>query len=202
MLTEQLFEGQFVRFAPPDAERDAEIVSKWTHDPEYLRLLSTDIARPLSPFQVRKQYEEWDKDVEKRTAFHFAIRLRDDDRLLGLARLYRIEWTHATGWLQIGVGDRNDRGRGFGREALGLLLRYAFDELNLYRLAASAAEYNTGAIRFLERAGFVVEVRRRQAVQRDGRRWDVVMLGLLRDEWQTMNNAQSTMINGEDRQEG
>jgi RimJ/RimL family protein N-acetyltransferase len=65
-----------------------------------------------------------------------------------------------------------------------MLLRYAFDELNLYRLSASTVEYNTGAVRFFERAGFVVEVRRRQAIQRDGRRWDLLMLGLLRDEWQ------------------
>jgi len=184
MLTDQLFEGQTVRFAPPDAERDAEIVSKWSHDPEYLRLLSADIAKPLSPFQVKKQYEDWEKDAEKqRNQFNFAVRLKADDRLLGFARLYRIEWTHAAGALQIGIGDRNDRGKGYGTEALRMLLRYAFDELNLYRLSASTVEYNTSAIRFLERAGFVVEVRRRQAVQRDGKRWDVVMLGLLRDEW-------------------
>ena len=183
MLTEQLFEGKTIRLAPPDAERDAETISKWSHDPEYLRLLSADIAKPLSPFQVKKQYEEWEKDAEKHNAFNFAVRLKEDDRLLGFARLYRIEWTHATGSLQIGIGDRNDRGKGYGTEALRMLLRYAFDELNLYRLAASTVEYNTGAIRFLERAGFVVEVRRRQAVQRDGRRWDAVMLGLLRDEW-------------------
>jgi RimJ/RimL family protein N-acetyltransferase len=183
MLTEQLFEGQHVRFAPPDAERDAEIVSKWTHDLDYLRSLSADIARPLSPFQVKKQYEEWDKDAEKHTLFNFAIRLKADERLIGFVRLNRIEWTHATGSMQIGIGDRNDRGQGYGTEALHMLLRYAFDELNLYRLAASTVEHNAGAIRFLERAGFVVEVRRRQAVQRDGKRWDVVMLGLLRDEW-------------------
>jgi RimJ/RimL family protein N-acetyltransferase len=85
--------------------------------------------------------------------------------------------------LQIGIGDRNDRGQGHGTEALDMLLRYAFDELNLYRVAAATVEYNTGAIRFLERAGFVVEVCRRQAIQRDGKRWDAVMLGLLRDEW-------------------
>jgi RimJ/RimL family protein N-acetyltransferase len=183
MLTEQLFEGQFVRFAPPDVEHDVEIVSKWSHDPEYLRLLSADIAKPLSPFQVKKQYEEWEKDAEKRNAFPFAIRLKADDRLIGFARLWRIEWTHGTSSLQIGIGDRNDRGKGYGTEALHMLLRYAFDELNLYRLAASTTEYNTGAIRFFERAGFVVEVRRRQAVQRDGKRWDMVMMGLLRDEW-------------------
>jgi RimJ/RimL family protein N-acetyltransferase len=183
MLTEQLFEGHRVRFAPPDAERDAAIVSTWSHDPEYLRLLSADIAKPQSPFQVKKQYEDWEKDAEKHTAFNFAVRLKEEDRLIGFVRLSRIEWTHATGSLQIGIGDRNDRGKGYGTEALHMLLRYAFDELNLYRLSASTVEYNAGAIRFLERAGFVVEVRRRQAVQRDGKRWDAVMLGLLRDEW-------------------
>ena len=183
MLTDQLFEGQHIRFAPLDAERDAEIVSKWTHDLEYLRLLSADIAKPLSPAQIKKQYEELDKDAEKHNAFNFAIRLKEDDRLIGFARLYRIEWTHGTGSVQIGLGDRNDRGKGYGTEVLHMLLRYAFDELNLYRLAATTVEYNTGAIRFFERAGFNVEVRRRQAVQRDGKRWDVLMLGLLCDEW-------------------
>jgi RimJ/RimL family protein N-acetyltransferase len=183
MLTDQLFEGQRIRLAPPDAERDAELVAKWTHDPEYLRLLSADIAKPLSPFQIKKQYEEMDKEAEKHDAFNFAVRLKEDDRLIGFARLFRIEWTHATGSLQIGLGDRNDRGKGYGTEVLRLLLRYAFEELNLYRLAATTAEYNTGAIRFFERVGFVVEVRRRQAIQRDGKRWDAVMLGLLRDEW-------------------
>jgi RimJ/RimL family protein N-acetyltransferase len=183
MLTDQLFEGQLIRFAPPDADRDAEIVSKWTHDLDYLRLLSTDIAKPLSPAQIKKQYEELDKDAEKHNSFNFALRLKENDRLIGFVRLYRIEWTHATGSLQIGIGDRNDRGKGYGTEALRMLLRYAFDELNLFRLAASTTEYNTGAIRFFERAGFVVEVRRRQAIQRDGKRWDAVMMGLLRDEW-------------------
>lgn len=183
MLTDQLFEGRLVRFAPPDADRDAEVVSKWTHDLEYLRLLSTDIAKPLSPAQIKKQYEEWDKDAEKRSAYNFALRLTEDDRLIGVGRLLRIEWTHATAALQIGIGDRADRGKGYGTEALHMLLRYAFHEINLYRLAASTAEYNPGAIRFFERAGFVVEVRRQQAIQRDGKRWDAVMLGLLRDEW-------------------
>jgi RimJ/RimL family protein N-acetyltransferase len=183
MLTDQLFEGNLVRFAPPDAERDADLVSKWTHDLDYLRLLSAEVARPLSPFQIKKQYEEMDKDAEKHNAFNFALRLKEDDRLIGFTRLFRIEWTHATGSLQIGFGDRNDRGQGYGTEALHMLLRYAFDELNLFRLSATTTEYNTGAIRFFERAGFVVEVRRRQAILRDGKRWDAVMMGLLRDEW-------------------
>ena len=83
----------------------------------------------------------------------------------------------------MGIGDPNERSHGFGTAALDMILRYAFDELNLHRLSAATFEYNSGAICFLERAGFVVEVRRRQAVNRDGRRWDVISLGVLREEW-------------------
>ena len=180
----QLFEGEKIRLAQHDAERDAEIESRWTHDPEYLRLISVDPARPLSPGQVKKKYEELEKDAEKHhNAFNFAIRARADNRLIGYAHLKWIEWTHGAGTLELAIGDPNDRQQGFGCEALQMILRYAFDELNLHRLSATTFEYNAGAVRFLERVGFQIEVRRRQAVQRDGRRWDVLMLGLLREEW-------------------
>ena len=49
---------------------------------------------------------------------------------------------------------------------------------------AITSEYNPGAVRFLERAGFTVEARQRQALRRDGRRWDALILGLLRPEWE------------------
>jgi RimJ/RimL family protein N-acetyltransferase len=52
-------------------------------------------------------------------------------------------------------------------------------------LAAVIPEYNLPAQRLFAGAGFVEEVRRRQAVFRDGRRWDLVHWGLLRDEWQS-----------------
>ena len=155
-----------------------------THDAEYLRLLQADIARPLSPAQVKKVYESIEKKVEEdKNLFYFTIRTRPDERLVGFARLYSISWSHSTGMLQLGIGDPQDRQKGYGCQALNLLLRYAFDELNLYRLTALVPEYNTGAVRFFEKSNFVVEVRRRQALNRDGRRWDLLHLGLLQDEW-------------------
>lgn len=181
----QLFEGEQVRLAPIDAEKDAETISKWTHDPEYLRLTDPDPARPLSPAQVKKKLEEMVKEAEKRRHFHFAVRLRSDDRLIGLASLNWVQWTHGTATILLSVGQPEDRGKGYGSETLRMMLRYAFDELNLHRVGADVFEYNTCALRFLEKHGFVVEVRRRQALNRDGRRWDALMLGLLREDWQT-----------------
>ena len=181
----QLFEGERVRLTPHDPEKDAEIESKWTHDPEYMRLLSADPVRPLSPGQIKKKYEEAEKEKSP-NRFSFAVRTRADDRLIGLVRLDRIEWNNGAGWLELGIGAAEDRGHGYGTEVLQLILRYAFDELNLHRLSASTFEYNTGALRFLERAGFAVEVRRRQAIQREGRRWDDLFLGILREDWERL----------------
>jgi RimJ/RimL family protein N-acetyltransferase len=183
-MASQLFEGKLIRFAPHDPDRDAEIDSKWSHDPDYLRSISLDPARPLSPPQIKKKYEDLVKEAnEERDLFSFAIRTKADDRLIGFARLFGVEWTHAVSRILIGIGDPNDRGHGYGREAMQMLLRYAFDELNLYRITATTFEYNTTAIAFLKRNGFVLEVTRREAVQRDGRYWDFLAFGLLRDEW-------------------
>lgn len=183
-LKRSLFEEELICLAPIDPERDAEIEAKWTHDAEYLRLLKADIARPLSPAQVKKAYESIEKKVEEvKNLFYFTIRTRPDERLVGFAKLYAITWSHGTGMLQMGIGDPQDRKQGYGRQALSLLLRYAFDELNLYRLTALVPEYNRDALRFFEKVGFVIEVRRRQALNRDGRRWDLLHLGLLQEEW-------------------
>jgi RimJ/RimL family protein N-acetyltransferase len=189
-MNHQLFEGALVRLVAPDLDHDAEIESKWTHDPEYLRLLRADPVRPLSPHQIKKKYEAEEKDENASRRFHFAIRTRADDRLVGFIRLEHIEWTHGTGMVRMGIGDPNDWGQGYGTEALRLILRYAFAELNLYRITADTCEYNSRAVRFLERAGFALEVRRRQAIHRDGRRWDALKMGLLRQEWETKGNEQ------------
>ena len=184
-MSTQLFEGKLIRFAPHDPDRDAEIESKWTHDPDYLRSISLDPARPSSPPQIKKKYEDLAKEAdEQRDLFSFAVRTIENDRLIGFARLFGVEWTHGVGRILIGLGDPIDRGRGYGREALQMLLRYAFDELNLHRITATTFEYNTTAIHFLQRNGFVLEVTRREAVQRDGRYWDFLAFGLLHDEWQ------------------
>ncbi|MBP1701288.1 MAG: family N-acetyltransferase, partial [Chloroflexi bacterium] len=63
----------------------------------------------------------------------------------------------------------------------------AFSELNLYRLGAEIPEYNLGALRLFEKVGFTQEVCRRQALNRDGRRWDALIYGLLRLEWEAQH---------------
>jgi RimJ/RimL family protein N-acetyltransferase len=186
----QLFEGQDIRFGPMDHEKDPEVESRWTHDSEFMRLMETSPARPLSAALIRKQYEKLEKQIEEdKNLYHFMIRARADDRLIGKAAIQRIEWANGNGFLRLGIGAAEDRRKGYGAQALRMLLRFAFAELNLFRVSALVPEYNEGALALLQKFGFLQEVCRRQALERDGRRWDLYVFGLLKDEWQ--NPAQA-----------
>ena len=197
-IAAQLFEGQDIRFGPIDYDKDPEVEAKWTHNAEFMRLYDVNPARPLSAGIVKKQYEKLEKRMEEdKDLYHFMIRAKADDRLIGKAEVQRIEWTNGNGQIRIGIGAAEDRCKGYGTQALRMLLRFAFAELNLFRISANVPEYNEGAIALLKKIGFVEEVRRRQALERDGRRWDLLVFGLLKDEWQSQAAAQSEAFSTE-----
>jgi RimJ/RimL family protein N-acetyltransferase len=182
----QLFESQDIRFGPIDHEKDAEIESKWTHDSEFMRLMETAPARPMSAAMIKKQYEKLEKQIEEdKNLYHFMIRARADDRLIGKASIQWIEWANGNGFLRLGIGAAEDRRKGYGTQALRMLLRFAFAELNLFRVTALVPEYNAGAIALLQKFSFMQEVCRRKSLERDARRWDLYVFGLLSDEWRS-----------------
>jgi RimJ/RimL family protein N-acetyltransferase len=99
-------------------------------------------------------------------------------------------WAHGEGWVGIGIGERAYWGNGYGTEAMCLLLRFAFAELNLQRVSLGVYAYNPRALRSYEKAGFRHEGVVRADCRRDGQRWDSVFMGILREEWRTINNDQ------------
>ncbi len=186
----QLFEAQDIRLGPIDHEAHPEIESRWTHDAEFMRLMELKPIRPLSPAMVKKQYEAIEKEMdEQRNLFYFTIRAREDDRLIGKAIIEYVDWTNGNAYLRLGIGEAEFRRKGYGSQALSLLLRYAFGELNLFRVTAVVPAYNEGAIRLFQKFGFMEEVRRRKALHRDGEFWDVVGYGLLNAEWPESSQA-------------
>ena len=186
----QLFDGQDIRFGPIDHEKDPEIEARWTHDSDFMRMMETSPARPLSAAMIKKQYEKLEKQMEEdKNFYYFAIRAREDDHLIGRAAIQWIEWSNGNGFLRLGIGAAEDRGKGYGTQALRMLLRFAFAELNLFRVTAIVPEYNEAAIALLKKSGFTQEVCRRKSLERDGRRWDLLIFGLLNDEWREQARA-------------
>jgi RimJ/RimL family protein N-acetyltransferase len=186
----QLFEEKDVRFGPIDHETHPDIEAKWTHDAEFMRLMELKPVRPLSPAVVKKQYEAIEKEMEEeKNLFYFTIRAREDDRFLGKALVEWIDWANGNGFIRLGIGAPEDRRKGYGSQALTMLLRYSFGELNLYRVTAVVPAYNEGALHLFQKFGFVEEIRRRKAIHRDGEFWDIVSFGLLNAEWRNQASA-------------
>lgn len=179
-----LFHGELVRLAAPDPETDAEALTRWQRDAEFLRLLDSETALPLP---VAQNKTDMQAIVARESSLAFMIRTLSDDRVIGFVGLGRLLWTHGDAWLGIGLGEREYWGKGYGTDALRLILRYGFTELNLHRVSLGVFEYNPRAVRSYEKAGFVLEGRTRQDVRRDGRYWDSLWMGILREEWERQN---------------
>lgn len=169
-----IFSGKLIRLAATLPE-DAETVALWSRDDEYLRNLDDDPVRPFGP--------DPGNYGGGRDDHYFHVRTLQEDTLIGFVALFNLKWRNQTTELAIGIGDPAYRGRGYGSDALAVLLTYAFDELALHHVGLTVMAYNTAAIRAYERAGFVREGARRQVVQRGGQRHDLLCYGLLQAEW-------------------
>ena len=174
-----LYHGSLVRITAKYAYDD-ETMTRWYEDSDFVRNVDTDIAFPyseeeLAPFSKRSA-----------TSFPFIVRLLDDDKPIGFVSLHDIEWNNRAGSLAIGFGLPQYRGKGYGSDALALILRFAFWELNLHRVGLDFIDYNAQGRRLYEKLGFVEEGRQRARVYRDGNRWDLVMMGITRPEWEAL----------------
>ena len=98
-------------------------------------------------------------------------------------------WSQRNAWIGIGLGEREYWGQGYGTDAMRVLLRFAFTELNLERVTLNVFAYNERAQRSYLKAGFTIEGRQRERLRRGNQRYDSISMGLLRDEWRAQTTA-------------
>ena len=177
-----ILKGQWVKLAATDPEEASKSFVRWQSDSEFKRLLDSG-AVGLNSTKAIKEFIEKESDQAGTNLFWFVIRSLEDDRLLGDVLLDVGRWNMREGFVGIGLGDRDFWGKGYGTEAMQLILQFAFTEVNLRRVSLNVFEYNPRAIRSYEKVGFQHEGRLRGALLREGRRWDMLFMGILREEW-------------------
>ncbi len=188
-----LFVSQSLRLTPVDPEKDTQIIADWTYDLEVARKLRGDQpARPMAAFELKKLTEQWAKEVDENKHFLFALRRVDSDEVVGMVRLSSITWVHGAAYLDLIIGDPA-AWQQCSREALDLALRYAFDELRLFRVTVVVPEHDTLAYDLFQQANFTLEARQRKAIYWRKNTWDKLFLGILRPEWKLSQPAEAVL---------
>jgi RimJ/RimL family protein N-acetyltransferase len=129
----------------------------------------------------------------------FGIRLVPSNLLIGSCQLHSIHSVHHSAELQIRIGRPNCRGKGYGSQALRQLLDFGFRDLNLNRIYLHVLANNVAAQRLYVRWHFQHEGCLRSAVYIDGRYLDVILMGLLREDYLNGPDARVSATAGRDR---
>lgn len=186
-MIDDLFHGELIRLAAMDAEKMSKAWERWNRDDLFRRLLDNE---PPTLWSAKKIQQWIEKELERGDQrFSFSVYPLDSERLIGFVELNVTNWQHGNAWVGIGIGEREDWNKGYGTDAMRLVLRYAFDELGLYRVTLGVFAYNPRAIRSYQKAGFVIEGRERDALLRDGERSDMLVMGILRPEWEAQRSG-------------
>ena len=189
-MKKPFLEGELVRLAVEDAKTLAEYYSRWSRNSELYRLMDSMITRPRSVKATEAGFEKFLEKEPEDNSFLFSIHTLAEDRLIGDVDLGGVRWIHGDAFVGIGLGEPEFWGRGYGTDAMRIILRYGFRELNLRRVTLNVFEYNPRAIRSYEKAGFRIEGKVRRGLLREGRRWDMIYMGILRTEWQALHIEQ------------
>jgi RimJ/RimL family protein N-acetyltransferase len=155
---------------------DIMLMFQWINDPEVIRF--TNNFKPVSEAEQRVWFQS---QVDQKNQIVLGIEVKTEKKLIGSCGLYAIERVNRKAEVRIKIGNKSYWGRGYGREAMELLLEFAFDDLNLRRLWLKVLPTNISALKLYKNIGFEEEGILRQDLYIQGKYHDLIVMGLLRE---------------------
>ena len=176
-----MIDGKNVRLGPLKKEYLPHYV-KWFNDPEMLQYLMM-----IRPMTLENEEQWYENAINKQNAVYFAIFLinEDKDHLIGNCSV-QIDWKNKLGHLGITIGEKEYWGKGYGTEAMQLLVNYCFQSLNIHKIELNVFNFNTRAIKSYTKIGFKKEGHSRKSHYVNGKYVDLIAMGILKDEWKPM----------------
>lgn len=152
----------------------------WFSDTEVTRFMFRGVF-PISIEESTAFYEQLAS--EQQNDLVLAVIARDGDVHVGNVGLHRIDWINRSAEFGIVIGERDHQGKGIGTEATRLIVEHGFERLNLHRIWLGVFADHVSAIRMYARIGFREEGRLLEAILRDGKAHDQLIMGLLAEEF-------------------
>jgi RimJ/RimL family protein N-acetyltransferase len=161
-------------------EDDVATLARWEMDAGREVTLMERVAPP-SEAAAKERIAKWSANEDD--TLGFAIETLDDPAVLvGHVSVFAIRAKNRHAALGIALG-REHLGRGYGTDAMRVIVAYGFRELGLHRIELTVSPFNQAGIRAYQKAGFTEEGRRRERVLHDGRWYDDVLMSILEHEW-------------------
>jgi RimJ/RimL family protein N-acetyltransferase len=159
---------------------DIPTMTAWFQNLEYGAYLMGSGHRPLTLEAETKWFEE--NATPSQSLVTFGILELETQRLIGTCGLMDINLVNGIATLGIGIGEPECLGKGYGTEAVKLLVEYGMFFLNLHNIKLEVFGFNPRAMRAYEKAGFSLVGRRRAAYVLGGERYDDIIMDITRDE--------------------
>ncbi len=165
---------------------DIEYTLKWHN--------SDDIRRYYlgHPFPINREMEEkWYEKIlySNYPTTVFGIELIPIQKLIGITILSEINFINRSAKFSIYIGDSNEKGKGYSKEAAYLTLRFGFKHLNLNRIFLNVLEENKLAIKLYQDIGMVREGVLRSSVYKNGEYKNEIIFSILASEFKEKNNV-------------
>ena len=158
---------------------DYTTTARWHNDDE----IWSSVVGPK--YYVGNEYEKkWvEETIFSKDALKLAVCLREDCRHIGIVSLTAIDWINRSAQSNWMIGEKGLWGKGYATEAVLQLLDFGFQERGLHRISCSLLEGNTASRRVAEKCGYRQEGLLRDAVFKNGRFQNLVVMSILRDEY-------------------
>ena len=173
-------EGELVALGPVQREQ----IPHWTRWFNDLRMTGNLAVLP-KPMTFEQEEAWYEQAVTSESDVFFAIYERASWRPIGTCGLHGPNMTHRTAEVGIAIGEADARGKGYGTEAMRLLLDYAFTALGLRNVMLRVYAYNTAAHRSYVKVGFKEMGRRRESRWHNGQFWDEIYMDILASEFES-----------------
>lgn len=176
--------GERLYLSPFNAE-DEEVYTKWA---EWVN--DRVVADFYGGYHNVVSLANAKKTVSELKGYRFSIVLIDDDVLIGHISLHDVDHLYRNAFLGIVIGSEEHRGKGYGTEAIRLVLNFGFNTLNLHNIMLSVQEDNYAGIKCYKKIGFKEAGRRRDGIFKNGKYIDKLTMDILDSEFIDINQTE------------
>lgn len=155
---------------------DIHILYKWINDYELMKFMH--LFRPVSESEQR----DWFNSLSKNNEIFFGIELKENEKLIGRCRLYKISQIDKTAKINIFIGEKSLRHKGYAKEAMKIIIDYAFNYLNFRKIWSELCVDNKPVINLYKKLGFKDEGLLRKHYFLNGSYRDILVVGLLKND--------------------